>query len=34
MNLTHAFSYTKEFTEVELQQKIDAMMPLEKKNLF
>jgi len=33
-NLTHAFSYTQEFTEAELQQKIEAMMPLEKKKYF
>jgi len=33
-NLTHALSYTQEFTETELQEKIEAMMPLEKKKLF
>jgi len=33
-NLTHAFTYTQEFTEVELQEKIEAMMPLEKKKYF
>lgn len=29
-----AFSYTKEFTEADLQTKIEALMPLEKKKLF
>lgn len=33
-NLTHALSYTQEVTEAELQQKIEAMMPLEKKTFF
>lgn len=33
-NLTHALSYTQEFTEAELQEKIEAMMPLEKKKYF
>lgn len=33
-NFANAFSYTKEFTEVELQQKVEAMMPLEKKKFF
>ncbi len=33
-NLTHAFAYTQEFTEIELQEKIEAMMPLEKKKYF
>jgi hypothetical protein len=33
-NLTHALSYTQEFTEAELQEKIEAMMPLEQKKYF
>ena len=33
-NLTHALSYTQEFTEIELQEKIEAMMPLEKTKFF
>ena len=31
-NLTYALSYTQEFTEAELQEKIEAVMPLEKKH--
>ena len=31
---SHAFSYTKQFTESELQNKLDAMMPLERKQQF
>ena len=33
-NFANAFTFTKEFTEVELQQKIEAMMPLETKQFF
>jgi hypothetical protein len=33
-NVAYAFSYTKEFTEVELQEKVEGMMPLEKKKFF
>jgi hypothetical protein len=32
--LSHAFTYTQEFTEMELQEKIEGMMPLEKKKYF
>ncbi len=34
VNMAYAFSYTKEFTELELQEKVEAMMPLEKKKFF
>jgi phosphoribosylformylglycinamidine (FGAM) synthase PurS component len=33
-NLTHALSYTQEFTEVELQEKIETMMPLKREKFF
>lgn len=33
-NFANAFTFTKEFTEAELQQKIEAMMPLETQQLF
>ena len=31
---SYALSYTKEFTEAEIQEKVSAMMPLEKKKFF
>lgn len=34
VNFANAFTFTKEFTEAELQQKIEAMMPLETQQLF
>jgi hypothetical protein len=34
VNIAFAFSFTKEFTEPELQQKVEAMMPLKKKKFF
>lgn len=33
-NSIYAFSFTKEFTEAEIQEKVAAMMPLEKKKFF